>query len=624
MSIKGDAKKNIIVDVVFIALSVIVYHLFFWDRYIGIQEGWGNAYAALMQQGRVLYGDLYTFTQPLSILLSYILSQLFGNAILPFRVWGIFERVLMGILLYLIYKRLANRRVALIASVASVILYTGVTLDVIYDYVQTCLLFVLLSTYLISTYIARFSQGLSDVPNRFARRYFIASGICSGLAFITKQTIGTIAPLAMLIFLLIYGCAKYKRFSWRYAGYYLFGLLLPIFCMLVVLSYYHIVYDYFSQVFLSAVESKGGVAAILFGAPSSPNNKEFLESGREGHRFIESLPVAVLLCGLYILQDCHFSKKANSQPVVEARSSYLPWLMVSAAFIVGYIVSLCFTRQQLAMNYFLDRIIFLFVAFDWFILLAIYYLARLIIGGRLKDVQWQWLFLCMVSLGIMYAHALSYAYTVYAMILAWGMLVILLYSIVTPFNSLKDRMLHLMWTVLIGMALIQHCEWPYNWWGWSAPSVKEATVTVDLKPLAGIKMSLYSAYVFSDITRLIRSNSQPTDTIYVFPHMPIFYLLADRYPSTWSMVDYFDVCSDRCAKEDALRILKVPPKVMVIETFPADAWRFHEYAFRQGKLSGQRTIINSIDKLINRYAYKKVAFYPSTVDNFTIDVWVRG
>ena len=177
--------------------------------------------------------------------------------------------------------------------------------------------------------------------------------------------------------------------------------------------------------------------------------------------------------------------------------------------------------------------------------------------------------------------------------------------------------------LLICLSLLQHINYPYIWWGWASPAVRFSTAKSQLKALHGIYASPYTVKVVDEITALIQKNSSPLDTVYVFPHMPIFYWLANRYPATWALTDFFDVCPDVCAKEDAKRIKYHPPKVVVVQDFTREAWHAHEYVFRKGKLSGQRDIMQAIHQLIRQYAYKEVAVYPSTMPGFTIHVWVR-
>ena len=582
---------------IFIALSIGVYHLFFWDKYFGLQEGWGNTYAAIIQQGKIPYRDFYLFAQPLSVMLSLLLTDIFGNTIIALRIWGISERIVIAILLYLIYTRLVNKPIALLASLVSLIFYTGTTVDVIYDYVQTCLVFILFSTYLVLVAI--------NSDHKKSALIFTA-GILGGLAFLTKQTTGLITPFAILCFMMMHDIKQTKRLM--NTCYYLLGFITPNVITYLILFHYNALHDYFNQVFFSSVGAKGGLFSIFFSA--------FIRTYKT---YLIFLPFSLVILTLFIQQNQKIASQLQNKNKI---LFFLPIVVMTTAFALSYFVIITFNANDFVKHVFLSKMSLLFIINNLLILISAYLLFKLIMNS-LTTSQWQWLLLMLVSASIIYAQGLSFTYSVYSLVLATGLFIILLYSLKTPANTLKNIVVSLGCVTLISGTLIQHCFWPYDWWGWKSTSVQLSTSETSLTPLAKIKMSAFEAKILTETTQIIQHNSKPSDSIFVFPHMPIFYLLSNRYPITWAPVDYFDVCSDACAKEDAARILQNPPKVMVIEDFPEPVWKFHEYLFRNGLRSGQRSIQDSINTLIQRYSYKKVASYPSTARGYTINVWVR-
>ena len=562
-------------------------------------------YAALIEQGKVPYRDFYLFTQPLSLLVSTFISHFIGNSIILFRAWGILERILLTFLLYQIYKNISHRSLALIASIVSLIFYTGTTTDVIYDYVQTCLVFILLSAYLILNYI-----NLTKIRNNL-QKYIILSGLCSGFAFLTKQTLGLIVPSVIFFFLVCFEYARTNQQPFRIPFYYLSAFFLPSIITILVLYHLNALQEYWNQVFFFAAESKGGLVSVFFGSIPNILNK-----------VMQVLSLAILIIVFLILTSKNTLKniKLNKDYKISILS---PIAIVSLALLIFYCVTFFFTAENFVRDIFLKKIIFLYVTYEALILISGYLITKLVTSS-LNPFQWQWLFLSLISISIIYALSLSFSYTVASSALGAGLIIILLYSLETPLNKIKKIILDILCIMLISLTLIQHFFWPYDWWGWIAPSVQRATATTQLKPLSGLTMSPYTAKVFSEITAIIHDNTNSNDSIYVFPHMPIFYLLSNRFPNTWAITDYFDVCPDRCAEEDARRLQQSPPKIIIIETFPEVTWQFHELSFRHGKRSGQRKIIEALNKIIRIYAYSKVASYDSTTRAFNIEVWVKS
>lgn len=607
MLIESNQKRlmNVVIyDLLFILACVLIYHSFFWNKYLAIQDGWGNTYAALIRQGKIPYRDFYFFTQPVTLMISVFLDHLFGNTIAIIRIWGICERFIIGVLLYFIYRTITKRSTAIIASVVSLIFYTGTALDVIFEYVQTCFVFILLSTYLVLRFIKDFEN---NKPNNL---YLLAAGFFGGLAFMTKQTIGFLTPIGIMLFLIIYEYNHSNRFILKSSGNYIAGFMIPCVLSLLILNHLNALHEYIHQVFLAAPDSKGGLGNVLLGSIV-----------RHSDMIIWALPIAVI-----IFASVLWDSNVLTTPQEEKKNKnaiFLPMFIFTTAMLITKFSTMIYMSKDSDRKYVVSKFFFIYITLDTFLILALYLLAT-IVTHKIKANHWKWLLLLIVSLCMMYSQSLSYAFSVSSLILALGLLIILLFSVDTTFNRLKNIFVSFLCIVLISVTAFQHCMWPYSWWGWISPPVKLSTKTTNLKPLAGIKMSSQTAAIFSNVTRIIQNNTEATDTIFVFPHMPIFYLLSNRYPSTFALVNYFDVCPDSCANEDASRLIKNPPKVIVVEEFSEFIWKIHEDLFRRGNLSGQRNIIGAINSLIQQHSYIKVASYPTTVVGYTINVWVRN
>lgn len=140
---------------------------------------------------------------------------------------------------------------------------------------------------------------------------------------------------------------------------------------------------------------------------------------------------------------------------------------------------------------------------------------------------------------------------------------------------------------------------PYYWWNATSPDIREKLETTDkIMMLRGIYTSADNLRIIDEITTEIRSGSKPSDSVLLFPNIPVFYLFADRKPPGKAIVHWFDFLPDGYAVKEAELIRKNSPKVIVYLDLGPLVWEAHERLFRNGKPSGQRKVNEVIMKTI--------------------------
>ncbi|MFM9196999.1 MAG: hypothetical protein ACKOWG_14890, partial [Planctomycetia bacterium] len=110
--------------------------------------------------------------------------------------------------------------------------------------------------------------------------------------------------------------------------------------------------------------------------------------------------------------------------------------------------------------------------------------------------------------------------------------------------------------------------------------------------------------------------------VYVFPHMPIFYLLADRPLFQNAVASWFDVMSDRQAMRVAQALRDSPPAVIVVADLPDDVLLAHEQLFRGGRPLGQRKIMEVLEELSENGCISEIERVPQ-LDGLPIVVYAR-
>ena len=602
-------KTEALYDIALLCTAILIYHLFWWNRFLPIQEGWFLVYSHLIHSGQTLYKDFYFFLQPLYPLIIAAITFVFGEHLIVLRAFGLIEKMALTGVLYLLFRQLVNRPRAVLITAVTIVIYASNTTDVIYSYYQTSLFFGLLSAYLVCHYL---DKDLNHINQ--SRALLLAAGFTGGIAFLVKQTTGLFIPLALMGILSIYGFKQYRRFN-RYIFIYGAGFLSGPFIMAFWLFKKRALSAYVSQVWISGSASKGSLVDILFGFIMRQSKWEYI-----------SLLFVFILClmvWLFIRKQEDEADTMND-PVAgtDDNKVLLITIFLMINFVVAYFIE-SFSLNDVVVFYLYKRdgvkFVFYFIVFMLFV--SLYRSFSLAINRE----NIHWFVLTAVAFGVMYAHGMSYIIEEHSMVPALGLLLAALFKPVTVLNKAKNNLIYLLTFIVIFFCGQQRYVWPYDWWGWREPSVRTAVKKSDLPGFRGMFISPGTEQVFREVTELIKMNTSDSDSIYIFPHMPIFYFLSGRYPITFAKVHYFDVCSDSCAEKDARKLAAEPPKVIVMEQFPADAWLFHETAFRKGRPSGQRRIYDTINELIKEKTYRRVGSFdsPSDEPEYRIDVWVR-
>ncbi|NJL21797.1 MAG: hypothetical protein HC895_14905, partial [Leptolyngbyaceae cyanobacterium SM1_3_5] len=157
----------------------------------------------------------------------------------------------------------------------------------------------------------------------------------------------------------------------------------------------------------------------------------------------------------------------------------------------------------------------------------------------------------------------------------------------------------------VGLALCS-CTWlkletPFDFAGWTEPAVRTARAAPTLPAMKGFFLSASTVEFVETATRLIEEHSAPDETVFVYPHLPVLYHLAGRRPPTFSMIHWFDVCSDEVSTTDAETLRTHPPALLIDFGLSEDDYRLHEDVFRSGRPSGQRKLRAVLQELESRY-----------------------
>lgn len=566
----------------------------YFNRFIPVQEGWMQYYSLLMDKGMLPYRDFYFFTQPLSLFFTQLISKT-ADGYLVYRVFGMLERVILIIALYILIAKHFSPLTSFIAVTTSTFVYHSINIDILYSYYHTTQVFFFIALI--------FLQRASKSRNPWL--CYLSVGIFASLAFFTKQSSGLAVSLLLLLVMSFYHSRQSKLTQ---VGFYILGWIIPAILILGWLVKNKIFFDYLDQVF-GGISAKGSITNILFGFWTRNYaifylilflissfivfilyRKKFInlqEQPQLGERLSKFNLFVFCFFPLFLAGGFFFSPDPNTFTAFRGLSNLLLfWVYFSFYFLVVSIIyfgiSWTFNKNPLFNQ---ELIILILSAFTWTYSVGL--------SGQLE------------LSGILLGNAVFIAF-------------------------ILDR-IHVRWKHYVFMVIVFACltlliasgnksQLFYSWWGWSEVRQKEY-VSSEIPALKNFLLAQGSVEIYDAIYFDILSFTNPSDFIYTYPHLTMFNYITERLQPTFAPVGYFDVCPDQIAKNDAVTLLKNPPKMIIYMEIPEKDYRFHEDRFRNGQKSGQRDIDAAIHLLIKNY--KIIDFYFSEGWNWPIYVYLR-
>lgn len=659
-----SAHRNALVGLAGVLAAVAVYHLLFFARFFPLQEGWFQAYAHWIAAGRVPYRDFYLFLQPGYPWLITALTRMFGDDFLGFRVFGLAERMMLSAVLYAFLLRRFRVTSSLLATVLVVAVYSTVTSDTVYSYLQTAFLLALVGAYLAM-------RSLDGKSRRAVCATAASAGLCLGAAFLVKQTTGAVVWFAVVLCIGLVGHRLHDRLLLRRLGWLTGGFLVLPLATFAYLASERALGPYVEQVWVRGPSSKGSLGDVLLGFAPRAFVPAYLLSyaaivslgalwwwitwryGRAGglrrwRELVATIVVILLVYGHWVLPERYVGLTAAIAGA-SALGALLWWQYERLRVTVSVSPSPLRTRETAVITLLSAVLIAALVApsFDWRRMWLMwtslhFYVAKLALvhwsfftlvplAVALAWLAWRdarryggLLLMAGTALAVVYSNALSYKVEETSALPGLALVFCLVYEARVLGRRFLNTALVLCVVVCLSLCVAQKLAWPYQWWGWREAAVAHATTVSQQPDLVGMRLSPLTRDTVDAVTRLIGQNTKPGEWGYTFPNIPLFYVLSGEYPRTFALVHYWDVCPDDVARRDARTLRDDPPAVIVELRFYPEVWVVHEQAFRRGKPSGQRAIQAAIDGLVDGGNYERRLEVPTPSGDSTLIVWVRA
>ncbi len=558
------------------AIVSLLYLSVFWNHFVGFRSGSGDFGGGVaFLSGRLPYRDYFTASTPLTIFKSAAVLSLFGKAYVVTRAFGVFERVCLGVLVYLWLVRLFRPGHAALAAFVTLIVSTGDITDPIASYNHDAIILAV---------AAGLVTSLALDQERTLRTLFwigMSAGLLGGFSFATKQTIGLGAVLAPLIvgsacLLRLEGVKK----SLLFLSGFCIGVCLSAGILLLWLQHYGILQTFLTQVFVKGPAAKGSHPGEFFRRYALVFNE------RKAGAIVAFL--AACLAVPFVLK----AGKRRDSNGSSLRSVAMVALLGTAAVGFGFLIAE--TRYSHGRLLLSPTIYFTFFSV---IVLSLWY-GLLWLFGRLSRRGAQ--FLLYASVGLSVSFMLSLSYPAFEAMIVPGLGL--------PIAALLDtpRLWQRVAVVLAGLTLVaaETCdkvERPFSFTKFDEQTTKKANTKSSLPEMWGFRLPKSSVYFLDGTMKIIREDTSPGDTIFSYPELGIFYALSGLACPTATCSHNIDVVNDSFAESEAKRLLANPPAVLIYSP-QSEGWlRYEEVVWRNGRRSGNRAIIAAVEKLAREY-----------------------
>lgn len=574
-----------------------------------LAEGWYSVYAKYINLGKLPYRDFELLFTPFYAYIIAAFTRIFGYEIYKLRILGIIIFIMLSLLIYVIFEHLYGPIISTSVTIITSLYLQSEVVQIFYDYIRVFDLFIYFSLYLLLCY---FNNIYSEDQTRWkAIIYISTSGLFLSFGSLVRQNSGLIiitAVLLILIFLRIF--TKNKRFRAADILIYLSFSLIPIIVTAIMMNQSNILNLFVNSTVSSAIDSKGGLTTVLFAW--------ILRWGisiYKGYKYISlilfSLIVNILLFKIFKEKNANY--KNNILTLI-----YILTVLTGFILILKYYqISSSFQMFEISN---LPSIIYVIPVAIFF------WLSIKLIVCKLNNINISYnniiLFVISgITVAIGYGSGTSAGLSQGQTALGVG----ILFGLLMKYSNHKYGTIFKLSTFLIMVALTLNIVsakfiLPYSWWGLTESNLYQANYSVDNQYLSHIYVSKETKNGIENIVNNIEKYSTINDNIFCFPHIPIFYLLTNRYPSTFTLVQWFDVSSDENVLADIKILEKKLPKVIVYAEIDDYIINSHEGLFRKNKkISGLSQMQRAIEKIVSENNYKLAS--SQIVQNYNLKVY---
>ena len=581
------------------AAAAAIFGFFLFDKGMPVAEGWYSHYAYMInEEGALPYVDFPLLFPPLYVYSIALFTKIFGYSIIGLRVLGVFIYIALAVFSCLIFYKLFRNE--FLAAALGILVFAYLQSEIVqvsYDYIRFMDVCVYISIYFFLCYLQK-TYAVDGVKYETItprnQRYIISCTFFAVLASLFKQSSGLMFLLmvgvALVILLILEKDRKATAYSLLWYAIVTVAVYLLLFFSLALQGNFG---AYLQYNFSSSTGAKGGIFTVLFG------NIIKIISTELNDALLPTILFLLILGGEIILSIV-FRKKHNSE-LYKMLLLGLFGTAVLVLLILCFLIPAVGTKfasisnvPQMNFLFLTDLLLFLFcfTAIIW----------RKITGqGGINFLfLYNYLFVSGAALLLSYAVTTSGGFAQSQLALCIGTtLGSLFYFAKFAWKEIFCSLFALIFLFTGITFFAQKIVTLYSWWGLQIGTYWEQTVELsDIDYLNGIKVSPAYAEMYNNVVSAVDENTEADDPIFVFPHIPIFYLLTERGHETFTTVQWMDVNSDEDVIADIDVLLQQPPKAIVFCHIPESVIDAHEKSFRNGEACGMRIMQDFLNEFV--------------------------
>jgi Dolichyl-phosphate-mannose-protein mannosyltransferase len=559
-----------------LSLAAIFFFSYF-NRFAGLRSGDGEYSGGLaFLAGRLPYRDYYTAGPPLNPMKSALILAIFGKTLLVTRLVAVVERLAIAALLYAWLRRIFSSWASAIAALVTIIVSAGDHTDPLASYNHDAIFFAMLCGLLACL-------SLEDRRRRQVLIFAALAGVAAGFSSLTKQTVGLGSAVAVLVLgavavLRLHGVKRSAGWALAYLG----GFAVPVLALGIYLYRLGLLRSCLTMLFVSGPSAKAS-------APHAFLGRELAVAADNPAWVIPAL-IAVVLSARAVWGAVKDEKLQEDRPPIRW---LILWLV--ALLIIGSAMALDLTKLPALNDFSKCSVYYTLVAGSVLGIVAIGYGLR---SGRAEERIWQ--ILLFAGVGWSVAVTLSLSWPAFEAMALPG-LGLLIAAALEGSRHWGRRFLCLVLTAMVFLAVREKLDLPFSFDHQDELAVRLATQTSAEPLLRGMRLPPETVRLLDETVSTMRTKAGVGDTVFTYPEMGLLYALSGRNPPTWSGSHNIDVVPDSFAREEAERILRARPAVILYARPSETDLRLEEKVWRNGRPSGQRDIVSALDKLVTDY-----------------------
>jgi hypothetical protein len=408
------------------------------------------------------------------------------------------------------------------------------------------------------------------------------AGGCAGLSALTKQTVGLGVAVAVLVLgLLGLGRLRGAVAAVRWGLAYLAGFAAPLLAVGAWLRYLGVLGSALMMLFVSGPAAKAS-------APHAFLSRELSVAADNPAWLIPAL-IGIALSARPIWRAVT-GTAAREDAMLRWR---WPWVWLGGTAVIGAAELLALTSLPAVRDVSKCAVYFTLLASLW---LGI---AAMVRGLRRPAEARIWQIALFAGVGFTVAATLSLSWPAFEAMTLPG-LGLLLAAALDGSRRWGRRFVLLTVSAIVFLAVFEKLNLPFSFDHQDEASVRFATEISTQPMLRGMRLPPETVRLL-DETAAAMKTAPPGGTVFTYPEMGLLYGLGGRNPPTWADSHNIDVVSDALARQDAARLLRARPGV-ILYARPSEAdLREEEATWRNGKPSGQRDLVAALDRLVAGY-----------------------